>query len=622
MNSDELVKLLEEARDAYYNSDTPVMTDSEFDELEEKLRLIDPENEYFTTVGTGIQSVYKIKHEIPMLSMGKAKTMDDIAAWTKKLGLNDGGRFIIEPKIDGLSATCRYKDGKFVYAATRGDGVYGQDVSHIQEYVEDIPSVINFSRDDLEVRGELYIPRNTGFDTGGRPLRNNCVGLINRKENRGDLKYVRFAVYQVTGLDSNHSESGRIDLLGENGFNAVEYKIAGDESDIESYYSLYMERLRAEWEYETDGLIISVDDRRLFEEIDSRWILDHHHHYAIALKPPAEYRETVLKDVVWQVSRQGNLIPVAIFEPVVIGGAKLGRATLNNFENVKKLKIEKGDTLIVQRANDVIPFVFADKSSSGRESFTGEVVAVECPSCKSRPVQSGVHLKCVNPECSEQIIQRIIYWVKNCGIENVAEASIRKLFDLGRVGTIKDIYELTEKDFEGIEGFAEKKIRNFITEVRGAKRMTPADLISRLGIPLVQKKSLVKMGIYTVQGFLDFSDDTYVIGKNIIDWKNDPSNRKLLDELLAVLDIVDEEIKDTSGKVCMTGKGPGRRNDLIKIIESAGYEYSPSVTRDLAILICDDVNGKSSKLDNARKNGIKLMSYEEFFGDKIIDMKD
>lgn len=622
MTSDEIVRLLFEARDAYYNTDTPVMSDAEFDELEEKLRSIDPENEYFSSVGLESSSADKIKHEVPMLSMGKAKTMSDIITWIKRLDLNESEKFIIEPKIDGLSATCRYRGGKLIYTATRGDGEYGQDISHIVEYVKDIPETISFTKDDIEVRGELYLPRNTEFDTAGRPLRNNCVGLINRKENRDDLKHVRFAVYQVRGVDSYDTESGRIDLLGQNGFNAVEYSIASDAVEIESFYSRYMEKLRAAWEYETDGLIVSVDNRKLFEEIDSRWILDHHHHYAIALKPPAEFRETILTDVVWQVSRQGNLVPVALFEPVVIGGAKLGRATLNNYENVKKLKIEKGDTLIVQRANDVIPFVYGNKSSAGRENFTGEIIAAECPSCKSRPVQAGVHLRCVNPDCREQIIQRIIYWVKNCSIENVAEASIRKLFDLGRIKGIKDIYELKEKDFEGIEGFAGKKIQNFISEVRGSKKMTPAELISRLGIPLVQKKSLVKMGIYTVQGFLDFNDDTYVIGKNIIEWKNDESNRLLLSELLGVLDIVDEEKKESSGKVCMTGKGPGRRNGLIKIIEDMGYEYSATVTKDLAILICDDVNGKSSKLDNARKSGIKLMSYEEFFGDKIIDMKE
>ncbi|HNX23053.1 MAG TPA: hypothetical protein PKG60_03340 [Spirochaetota bacterium] len=622
MDRDEIVRLLTDAREAYYNTDTPVMTDAEFDALEDKLRAIDPENKYFSSVGSGSPAADKIKHEIPMLSMGKAKTMDDIISWIKRLNLKDDEKFIIEPKIDGLSATCRYKEGKLVYTATRGDGEYGQDISHITEYVKDIPRNVSFTREDIEVRGELYLPRNTGFDTGGRPLRNNCVGLINRKENREGLKYVRFAVYQIRGMDSNTSESGRIDLLGKNGFNAVDYSLAAGSGEIELFYSRYMERLRAEWEYETDGLIVSVDNRRLFEEIDSRWILDHHHHYAIALKPPAEFRETTLKDVVWQVSRQGNLIPVALFEPVIIGGARLGRATLNNFENVKKLKIERGDTLIVQRANDVIPFVYGNKSSAGRENFTGEIIAAECPSCKSLPVQSGVHLRCINPDCREQIIQRIIYWVRNCSIENVAEASIRKLFDLGRIKGIKDLYELTEKDFEGIEGFAEKKTLNFISEVRNSKKMTPAELISRLGIPLVQKKSLVKMGIYTIQGFLDFNDDGYVIGKNIIEWRNDEANRKLLDELLGVLEIVDEEKKESSGKVCMTGKGPGKRNDLIRIIEEMGYEYSPTVTKDLAILICDDVNGKSSKLDNARKNGINLMSYEEFFGDKIIDMKE
>ena len=620
MKSDEIVKILEEAKDAYYNSDTPLMSDSEFDELEEKLRSIDPQNRYFSSVGMDSSSDNKIKHSIPMLSMGKAKTAGDIVTWIKRLGLKEGVRFIIEPKIDGLSATCRYNNGKLVYTATRGDGEYGQDISHIAEYVKNIPETISFTMDEVEVRGELYLPRNTCFDTGGRPLRNNCVGLINRKENRSDLKYVKFAVYQAAGIDSECFESGIIELLGKNGFNAVQYSLALNTDEIESFYNQYMEKLRTGWEYETDGLIISVDDRRLFDEIDSRWILDHHHHYAIALKPPAEFRETLLKDVVWQVSRQGNLIPVALFEPVIIGGAKLGRATLNNFENVKRLKIERGDTLIVQRANDVIPFVFGNKNSSGRENFTGDIIASECPSCKSRPVQSGVHLKCLNPDCTEQIIQRIIYWVKNCSIENVAEASIRKLFELGRIKSIKDIYELTGKDFEGIEGFAEKKIQNFITEVRSSKKITPAELISRLGIPLVQKKSLIKMGIYTVQGFLEFHDDTYVIGKNIIEWKNDESNIKLLNELLGVLDLTDEEKKESLGKVCMTGKGPGRRNDLIKIIEDDGYEYSPTVTKDLAILICDDVNGKSSKLDNARKNGIKLMSYEDFFGDKIIDM--
>ncbi|MCL2154707.1 MAG: hypothetical protein FWH53_03480 [Leptospirales bacterium] len=618
MNINEIVKLLEEAKDAYYNSDTPIMSDLEFDELEEKLRSIDPKNEYFFFVGAESHSNDKIKHKTPMLSMGKAKTISDIANWIKRLELKEGEKFIIEPKIDGLSATCCYKDGKLSYIATRGDGEYGQDISHIAEYVKDIPNSIDFTKEEIEVRGELYLPRSTEFDTGSRPLRNNCAGLINRKENREDLKYVRLAVYQITSLESNIYESERIDLLRKNGFNAVEYSIAASIDEIEKFYNLYMDRYRGDWEYETDGLIISIDDRRLFDEIDTRWVLDRHHHYAIALKPPAEFRETVLNDVIWQVSRQGNLIPVAQFEPVKVGGANLSRATLNNFENVNRLKIERGDTLVVQRANDVIPFIYENKSSHERVIFSEDVIAKECPSCGSLPVHAGVHLKCVNPECKEQIIQRIIYWVKNCNIENVAEATIRKLFDLGKIKSIKDMYDLTEKDFEGIEGFAEKKIKNFIKEVRDSRKMTPVEFMSRLGIPLVQKKALAKMGINTVREFLDFDDETYVIGKNIIEWRSDDSNSRLVDELLEVLELTEISTKDSKGKICMTGKGPGNRKNLIDIIENMGYEYSSTVTKDLTILICDDVNGKSSKLTNAKKNGIKLMSYEEFFGDKII----
>ena len=616
MNTDEIVRLLSEARDAYYNSDTPVMSDSEFDELEDKLRSMDPGNPYFTSVGLASAQGLKITHATPMLSMAKAKNMDEISAWIKRLAVPAGQAFVIEPKIDGLSATCMYRNGKLVYAATRGDGVTGQDITHITEYVKDIRGSVSI-KGDVEVRGELYLPRDTAFNTEGKPLRNSCVGLINRKENRGDLKHVRFAVYQLSGPDYPTKESERIALLGREGFNTVSFSVVTEADSIGEFFAGYTERLRDNWEYETDGLIVSVDDRGLFDEIDSRWIVDHHHHYAIALKPPAQSRETLLKNVIWQVSRQGNIIPVALFEPVVIGGAKLERATLNNFMNVKRLMVQRGDRLVVQRANDVIPFVQENLDSHGRSSFSDELIVKICPSCGSEPVVSGVHIKCLNQECEEQIIQRIIYWVKSCDIENVAEASVRTLFKLGRIKNIRDLYNVKEKDFEGVEGFAKKKIDNFITEINASKKMTARELLSRLGIPLVQKKSLAKMGISSIDDFLSFSDDTYVIGKNIIEWKNDHSNMVMLNELLDVLEITAESGSTGKGKVCMTGTGPGKRNDLIKMIEDMGYEFSATVTRDLDILICEDPAGKSSKLDNARKNNIKLMSYGDFFGDRI-----
>ena len=452
MNTDEIVRLLTEARDAYYNSDTPIMSDAEYDELEDKLRMADPGNTYFTTVGTTSAQGIKITHGSPMLSMAKAKGMGEIVSWIKKLGVPAEQSFVIEPKIDGLSATCMYKGGRLVYVATRGDGVTGQDITHISGYVEDVKKTVRING-DVEVRGELYLPRDTNFNTEGRPLRNSCIGLINRKENRGDLQHVRFAVYQLSGPETPVLESERIIMLQDEGFNAVNYSLASGAEEIGGFFEEYTGRLRDSWEYETDGLIVSVDDRRLFDEIDSRWVVDHHHHYAIALKPPAQSRQTVLKDVIWQVSRQGNIVPVALFEPVIIGGAKLERATLNNYMNVRRLMVQRGDTLIVQRANDVIPFVQENLSSRGRTGFNDELIADKCPSCGSDPVISGVHVKCTNQQCEEQIIQRIIYWVKSCDIENVAEASVRTLFRMGRIKNIHDLYHVKEKDFEGVEGF-------------------------------------------------------------------------------------------------------------------------------------------------------------------------
>jgi DNA ligase (NAD+) len=616
MKADEIVRLLNEARDAYYNSDSPVMSDAEFDELEEKLRSIDPANPYFTSVGmTSVQGV-KISHATPMLSMAKAKNMDDMVAWIKKLAVSPGEVFVIEPKIDGLSATCMYSEGRLVYVATRGDGMTGQDITHIANYVKDIRRTISLNG-QVEVRGELYLPRGTPFDTEGKPLRNACVGLINRKENRDDLKYVRFAVFQLAGPEQPLFESERIALLKREGFNAVRYSLAQDIADISGFFTEYMGTFRDEWDYETDGLIVSVDDRRLFDEIDSRWVVDHHHHYAIALKPPARSRETFVRDVIWQVSRQGNIIPVALFEPVVIGGAKLERATLNNYMNVKRLMVQKGDKLLVQRANDVIPFVQDNLSSHGRSSFNEELMVKTCPSCGSVPEPTGVHIKCLNQSCEEQIIQRIIYWVKSCSIENVAEATVRTLFKLGRIKNIRDLYNIKEKDFEGVEGFAQKKIDNFIKEINSSKKMTVRELLSRLGIPMVQEKALAKLGISSIDDFMAFSDDIYVTGKNIIEWKNDPSNMAMLNELLDVLEISSEPGSQSRGKVCMTGTGPAKRKDLIKLIEEMGYEFSATVTRDLDILVCEDPEGKSSKLDSARKNNIRLMSYDEFFGDRI-----
>ncbi|MBB6478576.1 BRCT domain-containing protein [Spirochaeta isovalerica] len=618
MTVNEIVGKLTEAREVYYNSETPLMTDSEFDSLEDQLRELDPLNPYFSSVGIlplTEEDGGKIRHDIPMLSMGKAKNISQIEKWMKKLALPEDQIYCLQPKIDGLSASCRYRGGKLLYVATRGDGMTGQDISHIAGHMNDIRDSISFSSGDIEIRGELYLPKNTEYDTKGKPLRNNCVGLINRKEGQDDLKHVRFVAYQISDNSVSSTESGKIELLAEEGFHTVTYSRVSSIEEINDYYEKYIDENRDKWLYETDGLIVAVDDNSIHDEIDSRWVVDHHHHYAIAFKPPAAFRETTLKDIEWQVSRQGNVVPVALFEPVVLGGATLERASLHNFAFVESLMLRQGDTLVIERANDVIPYVRSNKSNVDRTAdlFSNSLIPDNCPSCGRKLSESGVHLKCSNGECPEQLIQKIMYWVREAEIEQVSIGTVRALFNAGKIRKIRDLYDLKEEDFADLEGFGDKKITNFIQQVSKSRELTPAELISRLGIPLVQKKALKKLNINTIDDFLTFDDNTYVIGQNIIEWKKNALNREYLEEIISAVSLKDESTGESKGAVAMTGKGPMGRKELAARLEEMGYEFVSSVTGETDILLCEDPSSGSSKLQKAEKLGVKLMSYREFF---------
>lgn len=619
MNEDAIARRLKEARNAYYNSSDPIMSDAEFDAMEDELRRLNPGHPYFTSVGVG-SAGSKIKHTIPMLSMGKAKTVEEVLKWQEKLKLPEATEWIIEPKIDGLSATCLYRNGKLVHVASRGDGQEGQDITHIAEYLKDIPAVIQFSQDEIEIRGELYLPKNSSYDTQGKPLRNNCVGLINRKEDRKNLHHVRFASYQMVAPDIAslpETEEKKIELLSREGFHTIEYQVLCNSTGMQKIYDDYLQQNRDKWLYETDGLIVMLNDCGLHKEIDSRWVVDHHHHYAIALKPPAAARETRLKGIEWQISRLGSLIPVAQFEPVQLGGATLERATLHNYQFALEMQLIPGDTLVIERANDVIPYVRSNKSAAHREieGFIHPLIPRSCPSCSSELLEEGVHLKCSNIDCPERKIQSILYWVRMSGMEQIAEASIRQLIERNRIAGIGDIYRLKAEDFEALEGFGEKKISNFLEQTEQSRHLNAQDFISKLGIPLVQKKSLKKLKISSIKDFLAFNDDTYAIGRNIIEWKEIPANKELLDELIAVLEIYEEELPLESIEVCMTGKGPMGRKELTALLESKGYSVGSAVSKETQILLTDDPNSSSSKIQKARKQGTTIQTYQNFLAE-------
>lgn len=611
MNTKEIVENLMAAKEAYYAGKS-LMTDAEFDTLEVELRNQDPGNDYFRIVGSEVKGniKQKVKHEVPMLSCDKAQNIGEALAWIKKHGLEDED-IISEPKIDGMSAGIVYDDGKLKYIASRGDGITGQLITHILgQIATDIPKTINL-KGRVEIRGELYLPKNSNIpNPEKKPLRNMCTGLVGRKGEKHsleDLKFVHFISYQIVGSDIE-TESDKMKWLNKY-FEIGQYKVL-KAKDIEDYYNQYLDILRSEWQYETDGLVLTINDNTKWDAINSKYEISHHAHHNIAFKAPSEAMETILTGIEWNVSRQGKLIPVALFESVNLGGANTSRCTLNNFQNVVNLKLHKGDKILIQRANDVIPYF---QENLSKHSLPGvDLIPTYCPSCNSKLKVEGIQLVCKNSECEEQKILIIDHWITNIGVENFSESSIRTLFEHKKIKCIADLYHLSSTSLKDIPGFGESKTNNLFVQLAKTQSMTLAKFIDLLGIDLVGEKAVKKLGITEIEDFLNFSDDTYVIGKNIMEYVRE--NNSYIKELLSVVTIQREkEVDKNAKKVCFTGAGPKSRNELIKDIQEKGDVYADSVSKDLNILVCDDVNGSSSKIQKAKKLGVTIMTYPEYF---------
>lgn len=396
----QLVQELEQAKHDYYHHGTARLSDAEFDEKEQQLRLLSPQHHYFSEVGSAV-SGSKISHLEPMLSLAKVRNFAELDRWQQRLQqsavIANNTPLLVQPKIDGLSATCLYRDGRLVYVATRGDGSYGQNISHVADYIDDIPATIDFT-DEIEIRGELYLPKDCQLtEKYFRLLRNSCVGLINRKENREDLRQVRFVSYQTARQRLNLRESEQLRCLANLGFHTVEYLQVNDLESVKQFFQLYLQQLRDRWPYETDGLVLSIDDSELFAAADRLWKVDHHHHYSVAIKPPAEQAPTNLLEIEWSISRQGNLIPVAVFAAIELKGARLQRASLHNYKNVVRLALRPGDKLLVARSNDVIPYVLANLSSS-----IG--LSLHCPACGGMLDWQEGNCYCFNGDCPAPVV--------------------------------------------------------------------------------------------------------------------------------------------------------------------------------------------------------------------------
>lgn len=600
---DETRKYLVKQKENYYNN-IPEISDAEFDEIEDNFREYFPNDVYFSSVGISAKGINLLKHDIPMLSCAKAKTIDDVDTWLKKI--NQPYDLIAMPKVDGISCSIQYNNGKLVSMSTRGDGNVGTDITWLKDYIN-VPLQITLI--DCEVRGEIYLPKKTKFPTNGKPFRALAGGLLNRKENKKDCQYLKFIAYWLHSDASSNLFDGSLRLLSSLGFDTVDYALLLSKEDVEAYKDKYLLTLRDEFKFETDGLVLQLRNTEEYDMVDSQYKIDHHHHYNIALKPPCEGVHTVLRSVIWETSRNGNIIPVANFDTIYLGGKDLSNATLNNYDNVKKLNLKIGDEIFIEYANEVIPFFKCKTKDNSGESC----LITNCPSCGTRLYRNGVHIQCCNDACPDKMVKKLTHWCTVAGMDNISESTIRKLYESKLVYDYIDLYNLHDvyDTLIQIDGFGTKKVDNLLAQIEKSRNCTFENFMCRFGIELVGEKALNKLGIDSYEALINFNNAEYVIGQNVIEFvKCNFKEIKDLADRMNFQQTVKEEFK---GKVCMTGKGSASRELLEVCILQKGYQPVDSVSKDTSILVCDNVNGSSSKLVKARKLGVTIMAYEEFF---------
>lgn len=521
----------------YYVEDNPEIPDAEYDRMMQQLLALEAEHPELMSVdspsqrvgGTPLDSFTQVKHELPMLSLDNAFNDEELNAFEKRLldRLITAGNvsYCCEPKLDGLAVSLMYENGVLVQAATRGDGATGENITTNVRTIRSIPLKLQGEGWPvrLEVRGEVFMPKK-GFDElNARALkkgdkafanpRNAAAGSLRQLDSKiaatRPLSFYAYSVGVVEGMDLADSQYDRlVQLKGWGIPMCPEIRQLETINDVIAYYQDIGER-RQSLSYEIDGVVIKVDDVETQEQLGfvaraPRW--------AIAYKFPAQEEMTLLNNVEFQVGRTGAITPVAKLEPIFVGGVTVSNASLHNADEVARLGVMVGDTVIIRRAGDVIPQVVSVVESRRPESAKPIIFPTECPVCQSK-VQKVIkhkHLKTISHEieqvtmrctgglnCKEQLKQSLSYFVsRKCfDIEGLGERIVEQLIDYKLISTPADLFELEKEDFLKLEGFAEVSASNLFEAIQARKVVSLERFILSLGIAEVGEataKALVK----------------------------------------------------------------------------------------------------------------------------------
>ena len=656
-----LTKALKEYSHQYYNENKSLITDSEFDFKMKELEQLEREFPEFKQsdsptqkVGAPTQSKFlKVQHKYPMKSLSNTYSILEVGEFisrVEKLSGKSALEYIVELKLDGLSIALHYENGHLIQALTRGDGEIGEDVTQNIKMISSIPLTLseNFTG---EVRGEIVMPISQFVRLNSERHYKDEEPFANpRNAASGTLRQLDSQIVKERNLDAyiyflQSPESYGISLHSE----TIEYierlgfKTTGIFTKCTTLSNL--EESIKKWEkgsetldYETDGLVIKLNDCRLYTELgmtakSPRW--------AIAYKFPAKRATTQLLDVTFQVGRTGVITPVAELEAVLLSGSTVRRASLHNFSEIERKDIRIFDRVVVEKAAEIIPQVV----SSIVEARTGIESIIErpkvCPSCGSILFDVGIAIVCKNRTCFERVKQQLSYFVSRqaLNIEGLGEKNIESLLQKGFISTLSSLYDLKDRwrELLELEGFGEKKVVTMIENIEKSKTISLSKFIYALGIPFVGAVTaeILVDSFHTFEAIRGASEealcDIYGIGvqtgKAIVEYFSDRVIQEELEELLSkgfeFSSAVHEVIEDgyfSGKKVVITGTFESyKRDELKELLKKIGAQNITSISKNTDILLVGKDAG--SKLEKAENYGIMIMTENEFKL-KLMEMRD
>ncbi len=510
----ELRQELERHNRLYYVLDDPEIGDDEYDELLNELRALEDENPELRAPDSPTQRVgapplerfEQVEHAEQMLSLGNARNEEELRAWEtrlanylKRLDITASQfSYTTEPKIDGLAVSLTYEDGVLVRGATRGDGRIGEDVTQNLRTIGSVPLRIEDAPELIEVRGEVYLPiaafkalnerrAEAGEPTFANP-RNSAAGSIRQLDPalaaERPLSIWCYGIGAVRGLDlATHMDE--VEWLGDRGF-----KVNPDTGHHEGVEGVvercrWWEERREALDYEIDGVVVKVDERALWRELG---VVGREPRWAIAWKFPPTTATTKMLDVVWNVGRTGHLVPFAMLEPVHVGGVTVSTATLHNEEDLARKDVRVGDEVVVMRAGDVIPQVVAPMVQRRKRGARKPKPPRKCPACGTETVkpEDAVFTICPNRAgCPGQSFQHVKHFVSKgaMDIDGLGEKQAMRFLEEGLIADVADIYELTEEQLVGLEGFGEVSARNLLAAIDASRRRPFKRVLYALGLP-------------------------------------------------------------------------------------------------------------------------------------------